>query len=407
MLHLEAVNTLILDKMRTETKIGFLFNHDAPHQVGHIAPIINHLIDIANIKVIAMATSEEQLDRLRDIVGNQDNVRFEIMKLEVPVYLRNIFRKLNMLAPIQRLYILKRYISMFQTLDCLVVSEMTSSILKTHFGITTPLVILPHGAGDRAIGYKKVISHYDYVLLSGTKVRDRMIEIGLIQAENHCIVGYPKFDLIKSRKQEKENYFNNMKPIVLYNPHFDPLLSSWYNMGLDVLDFFADNPDYNLIVAPHVMLFKKKLQVSLENGRIKFTKNIPSRYYKCPNIRIDLGSMSSVNMDYTLTADIYLGDVSSQVYEFLYKPRPCIFLNSHQADWMENPNYMYWHCGPVLNKVSDLAMTLENIKAIQETFHDSQVTRFQETFDLKEIPSSLRAANAIVSFLDFRATLPD
>ena len=64
---------------------------------------------------------------------------------------------------------------------------------------------MPHGAGDRAIGYKKVISQYDYVLLSGTKVRDRMIETGLIQAENHCIVGYPKFDLIKSRKQEKPN----------------------------------------------------------------------------------------------------------------------------------------------------------------------------------------------------------
>ena len=38
-------------------------------------------------------------------------------------------------------------------------------------------------------------------------------------------------------------------------------------------------------------------------------------------------------MTYTKQADIYLGDVSSQVYEFMLKPRPCIFFNP------ENINY--------------------------------------------------------------------
>ena len=40
-------------------------------------------------------------------------------------------------------------------------------------------------------------------------------------------------------------------------------------------------------------------------------------------------------MAYTQRADIYLGDVSSQVYEFLLNPRPCVFLNPRRFDWRE------------------------------------------------------------------------
>jgi len=75
-------------------------------------------------------------------------------------------------------------------------------------------------------------------------------------------------------------------------------------------------------------------------------------------------------MDYTLNADIYLGDVSSQIYEFLIKPRLCVFLNSHHALWREDPNYQHWRCGPVLDKVSDLSSILENIEDTQKNYHD-------------------------------------
>ncbi len=47
-------------------------------------------------------------------------------------------------------------------------------------------------------------------------------------------------------------------------------------------------------------------------------------------------------MSYTTAADIYLGDVSSQVYEFLYEPRPCLFLNSHEFAWKSDPNFAHW-----------------------------------------------------------------
>ena len=387
-----------------EKNVGFLFNHDGVHQVAHIAPIIRELNQCyPHIKVVVMTSSDAQLDRLFEIIGTPPHAGVKIKQLEIPMYLRRVFTLLNKVGPAQRLYILKRYKPMFETLDALVVPEFTSAILKTKLGLTsTPLIVFPHGAGDRAIGFGSDLTHFDHVLLSGPKVRDRMLKSGLIRTDNYSIVGYPKFDTINPETQARNNYFKNSRPTVLYNPHFDARLSSWHTMGLDVLEYFSDRPDYNLIVAPHVMLFKKRLHFSLESRLFKFTKRIPSRYWKCPNIKIDPGSTSSVNMDYTLSSDIYLGDVSSQVYEFLYRPRPCIFLNSHQADWLENPNYKHWHCGPVLEKVSDIESVLANLETIRETYRDTQIKLFSETFALNSTSSSLRAARSIASFLDAR-----
>ncbi|MCC8997400.1 MAG: CDP-glycerol glycerophosphotransferase family protein [Nitrosomonas sp.] len=389
-----------MNQLSKQLRIGFLFNHDASHQVAHIAPIIDKLISLnSHYKVVAMVTSDLLYESLMEIVESRDNPNFEIKKLETPKYLLRLFKIANTVAPVQRLYVLYHYLSIFKELDCLVVSEMTSSLLKTKWKIQTPLVIFPHGAGDRAIGYTKTISHYDHILLPGEKVRDRMINEGLIGTDNYSIVGYSKFDLIERKNSKAEGYFRNANPVVLYNPHFDAYLSSWYQMGMDVLDFFAHNQDYNLIVAPHVMLFKKNIHFSLEDRHFKWVKAIPKRYFEYPNIKIDLGSVSSINMDYSLGADIYLGDVSSQVYEFLYKPRPCIFLNSHRADWVGNPNYKFWECGSVLTSVKDLGSVLEKINDIQERYRETQVKMFKSTFDLNDLPSSLRAAKAIQSFL--------
>src|SRR3546814_13919965 len=61
-----------------------------------------------------------------------------------------------------------------------------------------------------------------------------------------------------------------------------------------------------------------------------------------------LGSERSIDMSYTGSADLYLGDVSSQVAEYLYRPRPCVFLNAQGVDWQEDPNYRFWSLGPVI-----------------------------------------------------------
>ncbi|PND82465.1 hypothetical protein C1X11_28195, partial [Escherichia coli] len=70
-------------------------------------------------------------------------------------------------------------------------------LLRDRFGLVGPkFVWIPHGAGDRSVGFRPVMRGFDLVLLSGLKVQERMLAAGLITAENHAIVGYPKFDTI-------------------------------------------------------------------------------------------------------------------------------------------------------------------------------------------------------------------
>src|SRR5690606_12115302 len=91
--------------------------------------------------------------------------------------------------------------------------------------------------------------------------------------------------------------------------------------------------------------------------------DIPEKYLNSENIYFDFGSTESVNMTYVKKADIYLGDVSSQVYEFLLiKSRPCIFINVHNIDYKDNLDYRFWKCGDVIENIGQLPNTLENAK---------------------------------------------
>ena len=163
-------------------------------------------------------------------------------------------------------------------------------------------------------------------------------------------------------------------------------------MGLQVLDFFAENRDYNLIFAPHVVLFKR----SKRHQAI-----LPKQYYNIPNILIDTGSLASADMTYMLAADIYLGDVSSQVYEFLLEPRPCIFLNGHNVTWQDNPYYSHWTLGQVVDDVqTGLRPALEKAFTSHPQFLPQQGKAFAYTFRMEsDSTAAQRGADAIASFM--------
>jgi hypothetical protein len=120
-----------------------------------------------------------------------------------------------------------------------------------------------------------------------------------------------------------------------------------------VLDFFAARPDLNLVFAPHVELFRK---------RRHHGARLPARARFASNILIDTGSAASSDLTYTRAATVYLGDVSSQAYEFIVEPRPCIFLDAHRVNWREDPNYAMWHLGDVIERIEDLPNALEAAK---------------------------------------------
>ncbi len=100
-------------------------------------------------------------------------------------------------------------------------------------------------------------------------------------------------------------------------------------------------------------------------------------------------------MTYTQAADIYLGDVSSQVYEFLIRPRPCVFLNPNRVDYRGNPDYAHWQAGAVISRMEDLDEALQNAASDHYLYRETQRAMFNRTFNLTGEASALRAARAI------------
>ncbi|MXP26742.1 hypothetical protein GRI39_11920 [Altererythrobacter indicus] len=380
-------------------KIGFLFNHSAAHQVAHSLPIANALArshpDIDVTVLVGGDVIEAEVQRL---IGTASNLKME--RLQMPGTVAHWVQRLSGSAiPAERYSFLERNLDAFRALDALVVPEKTSLLLKTRFGLKDlKLIHTRHGAGDRAIGFNKASGLFDFVLLSGPKVRDRLNANGLLKPGGHAIVGYPKFDLLRDAPPPR--IFDNDRPTVLYNPHPSPALSSWYRMGQDVLEYFARSVRYNLIFAPHVMLFAKRFNISLSPLSFSRVGEVPAHIRDCSHIHVDLGSQASVDMSYTRLADIYLGDASSQIYEFLSTPRPAVFLNPTHLKWQGNPDFSHWQSGPVVDDIGGMDQALQNALPLAPHWREAQEKLFAYTFDLGDTPSSERAAKAIADYME-------
>jgi hypothetical protein len=381
-------------------RIGFLFNHDQVHQVAHSLPIALALaragVD-AEI-VIAVASRRLAAEVIR-LGGGLIGPMIGLVELKLEKRSSRLAQAmLEDVLPAAKLLLYRDNLDFFRTLDVLVVAEKTSLVLKTRYGLDhLRIVHTRHGAGDRAVGFDRASAGFDHVLVSGRKIRDRLVAEAGVDPRTISIIGYPKFDLTPPAAVHP--LVDDGRPVVLYNPHVSPHLSSWFAMGRQVLDWFAEHDDHHLIFAPHVMLFERPFTLSIDRLRLDRPGRIEERYLRAPNIHIDLGSRASTTMAYTNRADIYLGDASSQVYEFLLKPRPCIFLNPHRLSWRGDPNFAHWQAGRVIEATAELDTALAHAHSDHAaTYRDVQEALFDASFDLTEEPSSRRAARALARF---------
>jgi len=380
-------------------RIGFLFNHDQIHQVAHSLPIALALVRGGFDGDVVVATTTSALaTEVRRIGGDLIGTRIEHVELMSSAMSRNIDAVFGKVIPAHKLLVYKDNLEFFRSLDILVVAEKTSLMLKTRYGLNHLAIIhTRHGAGDRAIGFDKASAGFDHVLCSGRKIRDRLIAEAGVSPDAISIVGYPKFDLV--RDAPRPRFLPTTEKVVVYNPHPSPHLSSWYRHGHQVFQCFLDNPQYGLLFAPHVMLFERDFVITIDKLAINRAGVIPQRFLHGENVKIDLGSRASTDMTYTLAADIYLGDASSQIYEFLLNPRPCIFLNSQRHAWVGNPNFRHWSAGEVIVSPDQLPVALARAEELhQSRYRAVQEEMFAESFDLTSVPSSVRAATAIVDF---------
>ena len=384
-------------------RIAFLYNHDATHQVAHSASFISALIEqYPGIDITLLATSDQLIDAIISICGSAITQQCRVIKLEVPGWHGPLLRAADSIMPLSRIDYLVHNAKLLGSFDALVVTERTSLLLKRMDSCKhLKLLYISHGSGDRSIGFKADMADFDLILLSGQKLRDRFLKLGNIPDHKIKVVGYSKFDAVKARGSESKNLFPEPRPIVLYNPHHEPWLSSWYDMGYQILDYFLASKDYNLIFAPHVMMFRRRFHLSLERAALRFRRDLPQKYTGVPHMLIDTGSPACTDMTYTNAADIYLGDASSQVYEFLSKPKPCVHINSHGAHWQGDPNYFFWTFGPVITQSSGLDSALRAAVDDHQKFRSVQEKAIAETFAAGGKTASVRSALVIGEFLGY------
>lgn len=395
-------------KARPARRVGFLFNHDQIHQVAHSLPIAMAMAEGGGEEEILILTTTPRLAaEVRRLCPGVGSGRLRLVELAPGRISRVLTGLLGRLAPVGKLLIYRDNLALFRSLDLLVVAEKTSLVLKSRYGLKDLRILhTRHGAGDRAIGFDPASAGFDHVLCSGPKIRDRLIAEAGLRPQDITIVGYPKFDLAPQHPRLPKG-FDPARPTVLYNPHPSPHLSSWYKEGRAVLEFFRTHPEYQLIFAPHVMLFERKLVITVDRLSLSLPGRIARRYWKAPNIHIDLGSPASTDMTYTSVADIYLGDVSSQIYEFLRHPRPCLFLNAHGVAWQGDPNYLHWQSGPVIGGAEGLEEGLaEAMRSHEGTYLPIQRALFAQSFTLTAEPSAIRAARAIRALMGSGAEPP-
>jgi hypothetical protein len=342
------------------------------HQFLHWLPVALRLAAEPKVRVTVLASTRAGADFIRSFDPER---RLRIEQLRAPGARRD-----DLFDPPARLPVLLLNARRIGRFPIIVTTETTSSWLRRLPGFRSKMIHLKHGAGDREGGYNPKHAGYDLTLVNGPKDKQRLIERGLGTEDNIRVVGYGKFELIRPAP---DRLFANDRPVALYNPHFDKQVGSWLRHGREIVRAMEAITDWNFIVAPHVKL-----------------RGGPDIRSNAGNIIVDRGSVRSIDMTYTQAADVYIGDVSSQVYEFIRTPRPCIFLNLDHIKWEKDPAYSHWHLGQVMETLDALPAALAQAEALQPRFEPLQRKLLEASIDQGDIPASERQAKAILEFAE-------
>jgi len=372
-------------------KVGFVYFEKiyiVPHFIGSFAELYKD----PNVKAEILAPDIDHT-YLYEALKLYDIPKSAVKILPTYLYKRIAYKIQKRKIPTNR-YVFKKHQKEILDYDVLAFGVFSHVYVKRKNRNKPKFVFLMHGAGDSDYPftdeYKPLVNEFNLITTSGQKINDLFAQNGPYPNTKFKICGYQKLDFVK-KVQKNKKLFNNDKPIVLYIPHFRDNLTSFFKFGLDILEFFYQNKEYNLIFAPHMNLFNATSKRPLDRNIID------QKYHDAENILIDFGSSNSVDMTYTYNADIYLGDVSSQVYEFLLQgPKPAIFLNAHNFDWQNNVHFQNWQLGKVIDNIDHLKEILDTRDQWLKEYAEKQKKAIAYSFDIDPNKSaSKRVAEAI------------
>src|SRR5690554_3981154 len=190
----------------------FLFNHDQLHQVAHSLPIALALAKRKPGSITLAVTTEKTERHVRDLCGASiDECNVVRLGLESALS-RGLETTLEGLMPARKLAVYRENLDFFRGFDALVVSEKTSLLLKTRYGLDhLRIVHTRHGAGDRAIGFGPDSALFDLTLVSGPKVARRLVAEAGADPARVAVVGYPKFDIYADNTARSEEHTSELQ----------------------------------------------------------------------------------------------------------------------------------------------------------------------------------------------------
>lgn len=317
------------------------------HQALHIAPVAAALAAREGISVSAYVANADDAVALAALIKRLGAQPLNITVMALPGWLMKLpgFKRVS---KVMRLLFWCRDI---RGHDAILTAERSSTLLKRVPGRLPPMIHIPHGAGDRAKGFEPRLALFDHIIVAGPKDRRRMIAQGLVDEARCSVSGAIKVAACRRMQRDSAPLFAYGLPVILYNPHFDHSLGSWQRFAQPLIDAVIASDRYNLIVAPHIRMFEMASEAERDNWR---------RRAVAGRVIVDLDSERLNDMSYTSAADIYVGDVSSQVYEFLTVAKPCIFIDAHGAAWRDNPDYAMWQFGPVCADIRQIMDALDH-----------------------------------------------
>jgi len=209
-----------------------------------------------------------------------------------------------------------------------------------------------------------------------------------VDPESIVVTGYVKAGF--RHRTPARALFADDRPIVLYAPHWQQHRSSWWQWGARAVETVIASGRYNLIFAPHQRLAEKAPEV----------REVAARIAHLPHVHCDLDSFAMVDGSYTAAADLYLGDTSSQVVEFLMRPRPCVFLDPLVVAWRGDPSYAMWTAGEVVTDIAALDAALARAPAAHPRFVEAQERFARAQLGDTSGAAPARAARVILDALD-------
>ena len=265
-------------------------------------------------------------------------------------------------------------------------AEQTSLWIPALLPTRSRYVNILHGAGSMMNRDDRRRKAATLTVVAADRERGALAAHGVDPAAV-AVTGYIKAGF--RQRSRADLRFTQARPVLLYAPHWQRHRSSWWDWGAAAVARIVASGRYNLIFAPHQRLVEKAPEVRA------FAGTLAGR----GDVHVDLDSFAMVDGSYTAAADVYVGDTSSQVVEFLMRPRPCVFLDPRGVDWAGDASYDMWRAGEVVTDPDALLPALDRAVAEHPRYVAAQRRFAAESLGDVTGVAPVRAAEAVLAVL--------